>query len=113
MSPDISARNRCDQTMNRRRSTLSATAPPTIGNTNTGTSSQRPSRPTASVDSVRSYTTKGTATATISSPSSEIDRPMKSRRKSSEVRNGVTSTRCERTRDISPRVTCGSGSGRR
>ena len=35
----------------------------------------------------------GTATATISSPSSEIDRPMNNRRKSFDTRTGVRSMR--------------------
>lgn len=91
----------------------SAAAPPTIGNTNTGTSSHNPRSPTARVDFVISYTMNGTATATISSPNSEIDLPMNNLRKSADMRSGVTSTRCSRTRATNPRVTSGSGSGRR
>ena len=84
----------------------SAAAPPTIGNTNTGTSSQSPRSPTARVDLVMSYTMNGTATATISSPNSEIDRPMNNRRKSRrhaqrrDVDQVLADARHQPTRDL-------------
>ena len=52
MNADITTRIMWVTIVSRRRSSASANAPPTIGNTNTGTSSTSPISPTASVEPV-------------------------------------------------------------
>ena len=68
ISSDIPASTTFVTITSRRRSIASAAAPPTIGNTKTGTSWTRPSMPTAKTEPVIAKTWNGTTTATIESP---------------------------------------------
>src|SRR3954469_7579790 len=74
-----------------RRSTVSATAPPTMLSTSNGTSSARPSRPTASEEWGRVKTSHGNPTVVITLPVNEMACPNQSSRKSRDDRSGVRS----------------------
>ena len=75
-----------------RRSTASASVPPTSGTHTSGTSVQKPSRPTASVEWVSWKTWYGIATKLSSPPITEIVWPIQSRRNAGDSRSGLVSS---------------------
>ena len=76
----------------RRRSKVSASAPPNRPRPMSGTSAARPTRPTAAELSVRSKTWMPTATAVSCVPRKETPCAIQIRRYSGETRSGVRST---------------------
>ena len=74
-----------------RRSTASATAPPSSPIATVGTTWASPMAPTASGDRVMSYTCSGTANMVSAPPTADSVDPAHSRRKAGDSRSGLMS----------------------
>ncbi len=74
-----------------RRSTASATAPPSSPIVTVGTSSATPIRPTANGDRVMSYTCSGTANRVMAEPTADSVDPAHNRRNAADSRSGLRS----------------------
>jgi hypothetical protein len=89
--PDTAALPQLAPSTSLRRSTASATAPPSSPIVTVGTTCATPIAPTANGDRVISYTCNGTANWVSAPPTADSVDPIHSRRNAADSRSGLTS----------------------